>query len=401
MTGSMVTDGRARIQREPSSRPSPRRTLATFGYRERRVRVVVETGGERVLVIWRESGARTYRSWQNAKAAKAEALAFAEGLADTLGKPRPQQPITLRELWLRFRETEFPHLRPRTQQLYEQRWATWELFVGMGAVADSLTFATVDRFREEMSRRGTAVNQVKETVKTAKIVLSWGESRDLTTRNRIQKYLFKTHKDEPVNEPAEYTAEERDRLIAQFNPRLAVQWRPWALLMLLGHHGVRERAALHLKWEDIDADSAEVIWRKEFDKLGREWRQPLTWELVSALAWAQWWRERLGYEGPWVFFSRDSRSASTSDGRTTAGVYRVQSLWAALQKAERGAGIAHKPYRATHGIRRLVAGEVLQRTGDPVLAMHYIGDTDLKVMKRYLKRRDDRLRQVADTWTHQ
>jgi hypothetical protein len=34
-----------------------------------------------------------------------------------------------------------------------------------------------------------------------------------------------------------------------------------------------------------------------------------------------------------------------------------------------------------------------------VLAMHYIGDTDMKTMKRYLKRRDDRLRAVADMWT--
>ena len=50
-------------------------------------------------------------------------------------------------------------------------------------------------------------------------------------------------------------------------------------------------------------------------------------------------------------------------------------------------------------MRRMVAGEVNAKTGNPVLAMHYIGDTDMKTMKRYLKRRDDRLREVADTWT--
>jgi hypothetical protein len=31
--------------------------------------------------------------------------------------------------------------------------------------------------------------------------------------------------------------------------------------------------------------------------------------------------------------------------------------------------------------------------------MHYIGNTDMRTMKRYLKRRDDRPREVADTWT--
>ena len=50
-------------------------------------------------------------------------------------------------------------------------------------------------------------------------------------------------------------------------------------------------------------------------------------------------------------------------------------------------------------MRRMVAGEVNAKTGDAVLAMHYIGDTDLKTMKSYLKRRDDRLRAVADMWT--
>lgn len=58
----------------------------------------------------------------------------------------------------------------------------------------------------------------------------------------------------------------------------------------------------------------------------------------------------------------------------------------------------HKPYRVAHGMRRMVAGEVNAGTGDPVLAMHHIGDTDMKTMKRYLKRRDDRLRAVADSW---
>ena len=46
----------------------------------------------------------------------------------------------------------------------------------------------------------------------------------------------------------------------------------------------------------------------------------------------------------------------------------------------------------------MVAGEVLERTADPMLAMQYIGDTDTKMMKKYLKRRDERLRAVADTW---
>ena len=80
-------------------------------------------------------------------------------------------------------------------------------------------------------------------------------------------------------------------------------------------------------------------------------------------------------------------------------MYLIQSFLTALVKAEARAGVEHLPYLAAHGLRKMVAGEVNAKTGDPVLAMHYIGDTDMKAMKRYLKRRDDRLRAVADTWT--
>jgi hypothetical protein len=100
-----------------------------------------------------------------------------------------------------------------------------------------------------------------------------------------------------------------------------------------------------------------------------------------------------------VFFSRDIRSGSRADGSAHAGVYRIQSFSAAMVKAEKRAGVEHQPYRGGHGMRRMVAGEVNAKTGDPVLAMHYIGDTDMKTMKRYLKRRDDRLRAVAESWT--
>ena len=43
----------------------------------------------------------------------------------------------------------------------------------------------------------------------------------------------------------------------------------------------------------------------------------------------------------------------------------------------------------------MVAGEVLAQTADPKLAVDFIGDADLRVLQRYVKRRDDRLTAVA------
>ncbi len=156
--------------------------------------------------------------------------------------------------------------------------------------------------------------------------------------------------------------------------------------------GVRQRAALHLQWEDVDLEAGVVTWRAQYDKVGREWSQPIRDATRSALLTALYWRERDGYTGPWVFYSSWSSKAK---GREAPGVFGAQGLWKALRNAEVAAGVPSLPLRSAHGLRRMVAGEVLRETGDLVLATHFIGDTDFRVMQRYLKRRDDRLEAVA------
>jgi hypothetical protein len=276
----------------------PHRTpLAKYGHGPRAVRVFIEAGYVRVM--WRERGERRYRSWPDKREFRQEAKAFAEGLSDTLGRPKDAPTLSLRQLWSRYRDIEFPHLRANSKRLYESRWEKWELFIGKDALVDDVTLNDVDDFRKHLIEHGTAVNQVKEIIKVAKVVHNWGDSRELIAKNRLGKYRFKTAKESRSgNEPAEYTAAERDRMLATFSPRIGTHWRPWALLMILGHHGVRTSAALHLRWEDIDQGNGDVIWRAQCDKVGREWRQPLTHEMVSALAWARYWRDRLGYKGP-------------------------------------------------------------------------------------------------------
>jgi hypothetical protein len=43
----------------------------------------------------------------------------------------------------------------------------------------------------------------------------------------------------------------------------------------------------------------------------------------------------------------------------------------------------------------MVAGQVLGETGNPVLAMQFMGDSDLRMVTKSLKRREDRLRPAA------
>jgi hypothetical protein len=76
------------------------------------VRVFAEAGYVRVM--WRERGERRYQSWPDKREFRQEAKAFAQGLADTLGRPKETPTLTMRQLWARYHEIEFPHLRPNT-----------------------------------------------------------------------------------------------------------------------------------------------------------------------------------------------------------------------------------------------------------------------------------------------
>lgn len=370
-----------------------RDTLATFGHHGQRVRVLV--AGGLVRVQWYDHGLRRVKSWpdsrQNRTVAKEWARAYAEKRLRGPEGPASQR-LTLDTLWNLYTQAEFPHLRERTRALYAERWGKWLAFMGRTAVAEDTTQEQVDAFRAAMAKRGTAVNQVRAVLTVAKVVYGWGERRELLTRNRLASYRFKVGKDQKVNAPDEYRLEEWAALLATFNPQSSRQWRPWALLMLLGNQGVRERAALHLAWEDVDLDGRVLTWRKDWDKMGREWTQPMRLGTYAALLTAKSWRERDGYTGPWVFYTSWDRKRRGSK----PGVYGAQAFAYHLWKAEAAAGVEHRPFRGAHGFRKMVAGEVAEATGDPWLALQFIGDTDVSLVQKYLKRREDRLVAVAN-----
>lgn len=64
--------------------------------------------------------------------------------------------------------------------------------------------------------------------------------------------------------------------------------------------------------------------------------------------------------------------------------------------SEERAGIPHRPRRGAHGLRRLLAGEVNARTGNAKLAMDAIGDRDIRMADRYLKPREDKIRETFE-----
>jgi integrase len=366
--------------------PRARKTLFRFGRHGRSVRVFVERGGELVRVQWRQRGALRTQSWPNTGAARAEARAFAETIAEELAGPearRGRESVTVRQLFERYLEAEGRSLRPATIRNRRADWRRWELFVGRGAIADELGPDRLAQLVAALDRQGLAARTIGEVVNTVKLIYNWGEEQEVLRRDRLVKYKYKVGKDRRPESPAEFSAEEFQQLLGVLRPDAAAGWRAWAVLALCGYQGARQWAVLHLQWADLDLEAGVVTWRAAWDKQGREWRQPIREVTRAVLERVRRWHEASGLTSPWLFPAHHARAKSE--------VYTRDALCKALHAAEARAGIPHRVHRGAHGLRRMLAGDVLAATGNPKLAMEAIGDRDLKTMERYLKRREGAL----------
>ena len=366
---------------------TPRKVLLRLGRRGRLVRVVeaVNHGDPVYVVTWTAGGKRRAKFFPRPRE-RAEALAFAEGVAEeqTRGdKPTPAAPITLEALFAKYQVDTFPALRPRSRLLYRQFWAHFVNFAGPHVPADDIRADTLSRLRLHLEGRGMAVNTIRRVMAITRMVFRWGQMHELLQRNRVSLYTYRVAKEQRPESPAEYRLEELAALLAAFDPAKATEWRPWVALTLCGYQGARQHAVLHLRWEDVDLVAGTITWRAAYDKAGREWTQPLRVASRAALDVA-----RPRAQGrPWVL------PGFGSEGEAP---YTIQALWGALKRAEERAGIPHRPRRGAHGLRRLLAGEVNARTGNAKLAMDAIGDWDIRMADRYIKTREDTLRETFE-----
>jgi integrase len=250
-------------------------------------------------------------------------------------------------------------------------------------VAEDLGVDSLAGLRAALEKQGLAVNTIARIVRGVKVVYNWGEAHELIARNKVHRYRFKVGKDKKPGKVAEYRKEDFLALCAAL-PLDGRNWRAGGIVRLCGLQGVRQGAVRHLRWEDVSLATMTVTWRAKWDKLGREWKQPLRTESSHVLF-------RLGapdrFTGsPWVFPAPRKR-------KTADPVYSAQALWWALTEAEKRAGIPHLANRGAHGLRRMLAGDIMALTGNLKTAGDAIGDKDLRVLQQhYLGDREDQVR---------
>lgn len=410
------------MPRRRAGRRAARKDLPGFGIRGRLgrrgqlVRGVVERGLVRVL--WSEQGRRVARSWPDTPEHREVAVAYGAGVLARLtasersserSSSADYEPLTLRGLWDKYAKAEVAPLRPRSQDNYLKRWRKFERFKGRDFPAAQVTRETLDDFRAEMKKLDHEINQIAAHVRQVKSVFVWAVDNDHLPPTKVTSYRFKRNRDDRALVIAEYTPDETRRLLEQFDPKDARDWRWFALTVLFAFAGPRQTAARYLMWDDVDLDAATITWRAEHDKLGKHRVQPVPSQVVEALWVAYGWRLAFGYEGRFVFFRPGAglRDASNGFARSARARARAEAkpdqpcTYSAyntrLRAAEASANVAHVPYGAAHRFRRFALTEAHRRTGNLELAGQYIGDSDVRTLQRsYLRERPEEVRRVAD-----
>lgn len=383
-----------------------RRTLYTLGRHGDRVRVLIDSQRDRVEVLYRDvDGVARKKVFPNDKRGRDEATDWAdvfkverERVRQEREDPKPQ-PISLRHLWTAYASSpDWTALRPASQTSYRDRWKKWEQTMGREFVAGTLTLLDIDRFIAAATKAEMAINQVRQVLNVARIVYRWGQSRRLLATNDFALYRWRQPRDAKVQKPGQYGKAEWDKLLSHCEPQHPTFWRIHVALLLIGASGQRANAIRHLRWRDIETATGRLTWPAAWQKQGKDLDRALTWDFVAALETARYWRQQASQgrvrhdrkrgsrpgqlkRADWILFSQHQKAEAVS----------YQTLHSQLRRLEKLADVQHERFRAFHGGRRKVVTDIIRATGDRMLGLEFVGDTDASQLKSYDRGMDERL----------
>jgi integrase len=381
-----------------------RKAIEKYGRYGQTVNVFATTLNDEAVarVEWRELGQRKTKTFHGAKRDReAAAKAYAEGVLERLkgGDVAAPKRYTVGELWGAYLTAHAPDWRPKTLMLAKARWKEFGIHVNPHTWADLVQPETLDSWRLALlsttrvkTNTTMARNQVAHHIQLVKSVWRFARQRKLIADNPLVDYAVKKGRDYGALEVPEYTPAEWGRILAQLDFRDSRRWRPWAAIALDGMLAPRSRALLQLTWDDVDLEKRAIRWPGETDKLGRVRVQPLPRDAVFVLRVCRVWARRQGYTGPYVFYGVQAR--------TKTSTWTYAALNKQLHDAADRADVKRVKYRAMHSLRRMAGGNVLAATGDITKVGDWLGDTDMRVLRKsYLRARPDGLATVVAT-TH-
>jgi integrase len=364
-----------------------------------------DSSTQRWVVRWGPKGARRQRSWPctEAGATSAEDCYYgrirttdAHNLATTSTdgdtEAGPARLLTAGALWQDFETARSPELASKTLKLYGDAFKEWQQEIGAYTPAGAFDVKTIGIFRAKLENRSLATATIRMIIRNIKIVYRWGTTSLGLPETPWQKYEFRVAKGKKTRQRAEYRAHEFVRIWRTRDPKRSDEWRAWVAIGLLGIYGSRGSELLGLRWDWIKGDL--IIVPGECVKNGEELEFELFPLTRGILEVAKAWREKLGYRGPYVIFPGQAKGRTH---QSESPHYTLGSLISVLHTAERRAGVPTVRYRATHGFRRGLVGDLIDDTGDATLAIQAIGDLDMRMLEKYRVRRKDKVATAIQT----
>jgi hypothetical protein len=299
---------------------------------------------------------------------------------------------------------------PATLRNFRHRWDALRAFVGRNTSARLVTEETLDEFRAKMRAAGVVTNQRTETVKAVKQCFRWARRRKLIAENPIADYTIKLAKTERVVEVPEWSPDDTAASARSCSPSAprarARHWRLEVGFFLAASQGPRVNALLHLAWDDVNlsgersgtrAAPASCCRREPSGGIPRSTRPRASACSRSRAAPCARCASRASG-------ARGSRTTGRGCSRRRAPSRRKGESWG-YQAANRALrelcdrcapAVEWVKGRAFHGFRKYSAGEIHRLTGSERAAADWIGDKDVKVVrKHYLKKRAEEQRGVA------
>lgn len=289
---------------------------------------------------------------------------------------RPEEPTTLGEMFDAYREEMIP-TKEREYRRRELRrsLACWETYLGRGFAVEDFgrrewESFTRDRTSGRIDSTGEVVPDAKERrevsrttagqdLKTLRQVCTWGaewrlpaEGGFLLDRDPTRGLPIPKNRDpkRPVCGEDRYRrllegaeAVRVGHLDGEDAPDEKVRPPLREILVLCWETGRRVGAVVRLRWSDWFPDEATygvLRWRADSDKLGKEWRAPVTPRVRETLEALR--RERPGIGEAWVL------PAPEAEGKHV----RVDTARGWLLDAEREAGLDHPEGFGFHALRR-------------------------------------------------
>ncbi|MCH7777624.1 MAG: tyrosine-type recombinase/integrase, partial [Gemmatimonadetes bacterium] len=271
--------------------------------------------------------------------------------------------VTLGQLWERYRTQCVAHLdnKARTQKDYASRASVLIGFFGEHCDVSSLTERDQAAFvrmrlaggirRQDGNATAPVTNRsVEADLAFLHSMLKWATTVRLSTGHRLldRNPLEGIRRPREKNPRRPVATWERFQATRAAMVRLAgssskeIERNRWIkvelALVLAEATGRRLGSIRQLRWEDIDLDHAQICWRAEADKKGRESIVPIPSKLIDEL---RVFRRRLGAVGGWVF-SGERKPEQPMDRHLFNKWLRVAERTADLPKLN--GGLWH-PYR--------------------------------------------------------